>query len=123
MLSGILGFILGAAGITGHWFFTKLRPCPSPAMEMLQPDAVILSTSCVDVNADIAVSVNWKVWVVGDTLLTPMRNDYAAVIVHAVMEDNFYNVRLLSDSSKYLHIHASLLFSKAELDASYAVRN
>lgn len=122
MLSGLLGFILGAAGITGHWFFTKLRRGPSPAIETLQHDAAILSTSCADVHIDTAAA-NWKVWSVGDTLLTPMRNDYAAVIVHAVMEDNFYNVRLLSDSSKYLHIHASLLFSKDEIDASNTHKN
>ena len=65
----------------------------------------------------------WKVRSVGDTLLTPMRDDYTAVIVHAVMEGNFYNVRLLSDPSKYLHIHASLLFSKEEVDASRVDKN
>lgn len=117
MLSGILGFILGAAGIIGHWFFTKLRPAPSSAIEILKEDMSTLSTSCANEYIDTS-AVNWKVFAVGDTLLTPMLNDYVAVVIHAVMEDNFYNVRLLSDTSKYLHIHASLLFLKDEIDAS-----
>lgn len=120
MLTGILGFILGAAGITGHWFLTKMRPGPAPAGELLNPEPaapVSMATSAVDSTAA------WKVRCVGDTLLTPMKDDYAAVVVHAVMEGNFYNVRLLSDPSKYLHVHASLLFSKEEVDASRVDKN
>ncbi len=120
---GILGIILGAVGVTGHWLFTRLCPGPPLAIELLQSvpatPAAVVRTSEPTIDA----ACTWKVRSVGETLLTPLNNDYAAVIVHALMEDNFYNVRLLSDPSKYLHIHSSLLFSKAELDASNTSKN
>ena len=120
MLSGILGFILGVAGAAGHWFFTKPRPGPAPATELLRPEPaapISMATRGVD------TAGAWMIRSVGDTLLTPTQDDYAAVVVHTVMEGNFYNVRLLSDPSKYLHVHASLLFSKEEVDASRTSRN
>lgn len=122
MLSGILGFILGAAGITGHWFFTKLRPGPSQATEMLPPEVPV--TCAVENEIEITeLAAAWKVRNVGDCLLTPAHNGYIAVIVHDTMENNFYNVRLMSDSSKYMNVHISLLFSKDEVDASKTSKN
>lgn len=120
MLSGILGFILGAAGIAGHWFLTKLRPVPTAAVDLLVPQPI---NFVAPEQPAVDTTGAWKVRSVGDTLLTPMRDDYTAVIVHAVVDGNFYNVRLLSDPSKYLHIHASLLFSKEEVDASRSSKN
>ena len=117
MLSAILGIIVGATGVAAHWFMTKLRPGAPTAVELVnfsQPrDEGVVESSAAD----------WKKRGVGDMLLTPMKDDYAAVIVHAVMEGNFYNVRLVSDPSKHMHVHASLLFSKEEVDTSRIHKN
>jgi hypothetical protein len=119
---GILGIILGAMGATGHWLFTRLRHGPPAAVELLRSVDPVPGPAPAS-EPTINAACKWKVRSVGETLLTPLNNDYAAVIVHALMEDNFYSVRLLSDPSKYLHIHSSLLFSKVELDASNTSKN
>ena len=115
MLSAILGIIAGATSIAAHWFMTKARPGPQPALHLLHDSP---GSSYKD---DIVVE--WKKYALGELLLTPMKSDYAAVIVHAVMEGNFYNVRLVSDPSKHMHVHASLLFTKEEVDASNRTKN
>lgn len=100
-----------------HNYFVSQRPGPEPALSLLSEpyleddDIIVNETS------------GWKKHLQGDVLLTPMKADYAAVIVHVVMEGNFYNVRLLSDPSKHIHVHVTQLFTREEIEVSKRTEN
>ena len=114
MLAIILGIIAVGAGIKAHSYLVRNRPGPQPALSLLTEPSPTRKVDYVP---------EWKKHELGDILLTPMKDDYAAVLVHAVMEGNFYNVRLLSDPSRHMHVHASLLFTKEEIDESNRTKN
>lgn len=121
MLSGIIGLILGVAGIAGYMYITSLRPGPQPAVNLVDfskgpPDPEI------EVRLDDVVSLKPRQH--GDLLLTPMGSDYMAVIVQSRVDDsNFYVVRLVADERKLFHVHGALLFTKDEYDAAHRDKN
>ena len=107
----IISLILGMIGIIGsvklHNRFISHRQGPPPAVALLEPDP----------------PPTWRKFSLGETLLTPHRNDYTAVLVAGVLPADFYLVKFISDLSKSSHIHASLLFTKEEVDRAHSTRN
>ena len=97
-------------------YFVSQRPGPEPALSLLSEPYL-----AEDINMNEGIV--WKKHSQGDVLLTPMKDDYVAVLVHAVMEGNFYNVRLLSDPSKHIHVHVTQLFTREEIEVSKRTEN
>lgn len=114
MIAIILGIFAAGIGMKLHSYFIAQRPGPEPALSLLSEPYL-----AEDMNEGIV----WKKHSQGDVLLTPMKDDYVAVLVHAVMEGNFYNVRLLSDPSKHIHVHATQLFTREEIEVSKRTEN
>lgn len=84
------------------------RPGPLPASSLLEP-------ADEPESQETPPRKEWKTHAVGSILFTPYKTNYTAVVVHAVMEGDFYNVRLLIDPSLHMHVHASLLYTREEI--------